>query len=510
MTTATDPAEALRPPGRARRLATPPPPVPRPRRRGAELALLVCAVAVIAYGYAAVGYATSGALPADLATHVGGLAALALVAHVVVRLRAPCADPVLLPVALLLNGLGLVLIHRLDQGTPGDRAAPAQLLWSTVGVALFAGVLVFLRDHRDLRPRAGNYAFTALCLMAAPILFPAVNGARIWIRIGGLSLQPSEFAKVLLAIFFAAYLAANRHALTFTSGPRIRRLLLPPRRVLGPIVAVWGISLVLLILERDIGASLLFFSLFVAMLYVATGRFGWLAVGLLLAAAGAAAVGALEPHVHTRVEDWLSPFRAIEEGHGPGQLAQSLFAFAAGGALGAGLGQGHSLLIGFAGKSDFILATAGEELGIAGLTALFLLYAIFVARGYRTAISIGEPFGALLAAGLAAIITLQVVVIAGGVLGLIPLTGMVTPFLAQGGSSVVTNWVIVALLVRLSDEARTPKEEPRPATATAPAPSEPQPEPGTRPDSAPAPAAAPVANDAARAAAPPPAADGAP
>jgi cell division protein FtsW (lipid II flippase) len=299
---------------------------------------------------------------------------------------------------------------------------------------------------------------TALALMLVPIFFPAVNGAKIWIRIGGLSFQPGEFAKILLAVFFAAYLAANRNALAYT-GRRIWRLQFPTGRVLGPIAAIWLLSVGVLVLERDLGTSLLFFGLFVIMLYVATGRTGWIAVGLLLAAVGAFAVGSLEPHVHSRVEDWLNPYASIEAGDGPGQLAQSLFSFAAGGVLGSGLGLGHSILIGFAAKSDFILATAGEELGLVGLTALFLLYALFVARGYRAGLALRDPFGRLLAIGLASIVALQVFVIAGGVMGLIPLTGMPMPFLAQGGSSVVTNWVIVALLIRVSDSARAPLPE---------------------------------------------------
>jgi cell division protein FtsW (lipid II flippase) len=200
---------------------------------------------------------------------------------------------------------------------------------------------------------------------------------------------------------------------------------------------------------------LLFFGLFVILLYVATGRTGWIAVGLLLACVGAVAVGWLEPHVHSRVQDWLHPFASIDAGQGPNQVAQSLFAFAAGGMLGTGLGLGHSILIGFAAKSDFILATAGEELGLAGLSAIFLLYALLVERGYRAGLALRDPFGRLLAIGLASIVALQVFVIAGGVTGLIPLTGMAMPFLAQGGSSVVTNWIIVALLIRISDSARS-------------------------------------------------------
>ncbi|MFF7374528.1 FtsW/RodA/SpoVE family cell cycle protein [Streptomyces massasporeus] len=435
--------------------ADPPAPAVRrlPRRRGIELALIVLAVLLSVYGYCAVGLARHGALPPGAAGYGAGLGVLALLAHLAVRLRAPYADPLLLPIGVLLNGLGLVLIYRLDLETPGDRAAPAQLVWSTLGVALFILVVLLLRDHRVLQRYTYVCVVAALVLLTLPILFPAVNGARIWIRIAGFSIQPGEFAKVLLAVFFAAYLAANRSALAYT-GRRIWKLQLPTGRVLGPIVAVWLVSVGVLVLERDLGTSLLFFGLFVVLLYVATGRTGWIAVGLLLAVLGAVAVGRLEPHVHSRIETWLHPFASIEAGEGANQLAQSLFAFAEGGLLGTGLGLGHSFLIGFAVKSDFILATAGEELGLAGIGAVFLLYGLLVERGFRAGLAQREPFGRLLAVGLATLVALQVFVIAGGVTGLIPLTGMAMPFLAQGGSSVVTNWAIVALLVRVSDSAR--------------------------------------------------------
>ncbi|MDV5148370.1 FtsW/RodA/SpoVE family cell cycle protein [Streptomyces sp. SBC-4] len=440
------------------RTDAPPPGVRIPKRRGVELSLLVGAVLISVSGYAAVGLARSGAVPPDAARYGAGLGLLALVAHLAVRFRAPYADPLLLPIAVLLNGLGLVLIYRLDLETPRDQAAATQLVWSTLGVALFIVVVLLLRDHRTLQGYAYVSVAAALALMILPIFFPAVNGAKIWIRIGGLSFQPGEFAKILLAVFFAAYLSANRNALAYT-GRRIWKFQFPTGRVLGPIVAIWLLSVGVLVLERDLGTSLLFFGLFVIMLYVATGRTGWIAVGLVLASAGAFLVGSLEPHVHSRVEDWLDPFASIRAGEGPGQLAQSLFAFAAGGMMGTGLGLGHSVLIGFAVKSDFILATAGEELGLVGLTALFLLYALLVARGYRAGLALRDPFGRLLAIGLASIVALQVFVIAGGVMGLIPLTGMAMPFLAQGGSSVVTNWVIVALLIRVSDSARSPQPD---------------------------------------------------
>ncbi|MFJ5835189.1 FtsW/RodA/SpoVE family cell cycle protein [Streptomyces shenzhenensis] len=432
---------------------TPTPVVPLPRRRGIELALIVLAVLLSVYGYCAVGLARTGAVPPGAVGYGAGLGVLALLAHVAVRLRAPGADCLLLPIGVLLNGLGLVLIYRLDLETPGDRAAPAQLVWSTLGVGLFIVVVLLLRDHRVLQRYAYVSGAAALGLLMLPILFPAVNGARIWVRISGFSIQPGEFAKVLLAVFFAAYLAANRNALAY-AGRRVWCVQLPTGRVLGPIVTVWLISVGVLVLERDLGTSLLFFGLFVILLYIATGRTGWIALGLLLAAVGAVAVGWLEPHVHTRVEDWQDPFATIEAGQGPNQLAQSLFAFAAGGVLGSGLGLGHSVLIGFAAKSDFILATAGEELGLAGLSAIFLLYGLLVERGYRAGLALRDPFGRLLAIGLASLVALQVFVIAGGVTGLIPLTGMAMPFLAQGGSSVVTNWTITALLIRVSDSAR--------------------------------------------------------
>ncbi|MFD8199256.1 FtsW/RodA/SpoVE family cell cycle protein [Streptomyces sp. NPDC003470] len=433
---------------------TPTPAARLPRRRGIELALIVMAVLLSVFGYCNVGLAQHGTLPPGAAGYGAGLGVLAVFAHLAVRLRAPCADPLLLPIGVLLNGLGLVLIYRLDLETPGDRAAPTQLVWSTLGVALFIVVVLLLRDHRALQRYAYVCVAAALVLLTVPILFPAVNGARIWIRIEGFSIQPGEFAKVLLAVFFAAYLAANRSALAY-AGRRVWRLQLPTGRVLGPIVAVWLVSVGVLVLERDLGTSLLFFGLFVVLLYVATGRTGWIAVGLLLASLGAVAVGWLEPHVHSRVEDWLHPFASIEAGGGANQLAQSLFAFAAGGVTGTGLGLGHSVLIGFAVKSDFILATAGEELGFLGLTAIFLLYALLVERGFRAGLAARDPFGRLLAVGLSSIVALQVFVIAGGVTGLIPLTGMAMPFLAQGGSSVVTNWAIVALLIRVSHAARS-------------------------------------------------------
>ncbi|MFF1874989.1 FtsW/RodA/SpoVE family cell cycle protein [Kitasatospora herbaricolor] len=439
---------------------------PRPRpvrtRRNTELALVLAAVLIAVLGYIEVGVNIDGSVPSGAAGYGAALGVLALLAHGVIRWRAPYADPLLLPIAILLNGVGLVVIYRLDRATPRSEAAPTQLLWSTLGVALFIAVVLSLRDHKRLQRYAYSGALVALVLLVLPVLFPPVYGSRIWITLGPLSFQPGEFAKILLAVFFAAYLAVHRDALALT-GRRIWGVQLPVGRVLGPVLLIWAAFVGVLVLETDLGTSLLFFGLFVIMLYVATARSGWIAIGLLLAAVGAAGVGWLSPHVHSRVTDWLDPLGSIEAGRGANQIAQSLFAFAWGGLLGTGLGNGHSILIGFAAKSDFILATIGEELGLTGLIALFLLYALLVSRGFRTGIALTDPFGRLLAIGLAAIVGIQVFVVAGGVLDLIPLTGMTLPFIAQGGSSVVTNWIIVALLVRMSDVARRPAPRPEEA-----------------------------------------------
>ncbi|MFB7943639.1 FtsW/RodA/SpoVE family cell cycle protein [Kitasatospora phosalacinea] len=435
--------------------------VPRARRAGTgrwtELALVLAAVGIAVFGYVEVGVNIDGKAPPDAAQYGAALGVLALLAHAAVRWRAKWADPLLLPIAVLLNGIGLVVIYRLDRN-PGSAAAPTQLLWSTLGVGLFIAVLLLLRDHRRLQRYAYVGAFVALVLLVLPVFFPPVYGSRIWITLGPLSFQPGEFAKILLAIFFAAYLAAHRDALALT-GRKVLWFQLPLGRVLGPVLLIWAAFVGVLVLETDLGTSLLFFGLFVVMLYVATARTGWIVIGLLLSALAAVGVGWLSPHVHGRVTEWLHPLASIEAGQGANQIAQSLFAFAWGGQLGTGLGLGHSALIGFATKSDFILATVGEELGLTGLFAVFLLYALLVARGFKAGIALRDPFGRLLAIGLAALVAIQVFVVAGGVLDLIPLTGMTLPFIAQGGSSVVTNWIIVALLVRMSDLARRPAPE---------------------------------------------------
>ncbi|WP_199547386.1 FtsW/RodA/SpoVE family cell cycle protein [Streptomyces sp. N35] len=442
--------------------------VPRPRTLGSSLLaaghrrtealLLLLTVAITTFGQAQVGLAVHGQLPGNLGQFALSMALLSFAAHLAVRRFAPYADPLILPLAVLITGLGLVLLHRLDPAYAArygsDPTAGGQLMWSVIGVAVCIGALVALRDHRRLQRYIYVMMAVALVLLMAPAFFPGdTYGAKRWIYLGGLSFQPGEFVKIMIAVFFAGYLTVNRNALALT-GRRVLGIQLPPGRQFGPILAIWAVSLLVLIFERDLGTSLIFFGLFVVMLYAATQRTSWIVTGLLMAALGAFVVGSLEPHVHGRVEAWLDPFAVYaKDTGGSDQLAQALFSFGSGGLTGTGLGQGHPELIAFAGRSDFILTTVGEELGLAGLTAVLLLYALLVQRGLRTALLARDPFGKLLAAGLSAALMLQVFVVAGGVTGLIPLTGKALPFLAKGGSSLVANWVMIAILLRISDSA---------------------------------------------------------
>ncbi|WP_329456846.1 FtsW/RodA/SpoVE family cell cycle protein [Streptomyces sp. NBC_01497] len=448
-----------------------------PSRRNTELLLLVFAVAVAVFAYLNVGLALDGKVPSGVLGYALGLAALAGVAHLVVRKFARYADPLLLPLATLLNGIGLVFIWRLDQSprlislakvaygtfTP---SAPKQMLYSAIGVAIFVVVLLFLKDHRVLQRYTYVSMVVALILLIAPIFFPAQFGARIWIRIPGLgSLQPGEFAKIIIAIFFAGYLMVKRDALALASR-RFMGLYLPRGRDLGPILVIWALSILILVFETDLGTSLLFFGLFVVMLYVATERTSWIVFGLLMSAAGAVGVATFEPHVQSRVTAWLDPFSCYttDKTGACEQVGQALMSFGSGGTLGSGLGQGNSDLIGFAANADFILSTVGEELGLAGTMAILLVYGLIVERGIRTALAARDPFGKLLAVGLTGGFAIQIFVVAGGVMGLIPLTGMTMPFLAAGGSSVIANWALIGLLIRISDTARRPAPAPAPST----------------------------------------------
>ncbi|MBW1596443.1 FtsW/RodA/SpoVE family cell cycle protein [Streptomyces sp. JJ38] len=435
-----------------------------PSRRNTELGLLIFAVVIPVFAYANVGLAKNGTLPAGMVGYGLGLGLLAGVAHLLVRKFAPYADPLILPICTLLNGLGLVLIWRLDQepGVEPLNAAPGQLMWSAVGVALFLAVLVFLKDHRILQRYTYISMAVALVLLALPMFFPGVNGAKIWVTIPGVgSLQPGEFAKIVITVFFAGYLMVKRDALALASR-RFMGLYLPRGRDLGPILVIWALSLLILVFETDLGTSLLFFGMFVVMLYVATERTSWIVFGLLLSAAGATFVASFNGHVAGRVHNWLNPLEPGSNG-GTTETAQVMYSFGSGGLFGSGLGEGFTRLIGgIAVKSDYILATVGEELGLTGMMAILLLYGLLIERGIRTALAARDPFGKLLAVGLSGAFAIQVFVVAGGVTALIPLTGMTMPFLAQGGSSVIANWALFAILLRISDTARRPAPAPAP------------------------------------------------
>ena len=413
--------------------------------------------------YVNVGVATHGEVPSSLLVLGGGFLGLALAFHLVLRWKASYADPIILPIATLLNGLGLVMIHRLDiaQGRSiGDGMALRQLMWSGLSVALAIAAILVMRDHRVLRRytfTAGLVGFLLLLLPLMPLIGTDKYGSRIWISLGPFSFQPGEIAKIVLAVFFAGYFVQARDALS-VAGRRVLGLTLPRGRDLGPILVAWVLSVGVLVLERDLGSSLLFFGLFVALLYIATERTSWIVIGLGLFAAGAYAAYLMFSHVQVRVLLWLDTFspEALAKSD---QLAKGLMGMAAGGMVGTGLGRGRPDLTYFA-ESDFIVPSFGEELGMAGLFAILLLYVLLVERGLRTAIGARDGFGKLLAAGLAFSVALQCFVVVGGVTRVIPLTGLTMPFLSQGGSSLLANWVIVALLLRISDHARRPLPDP--------------------------------------------------
>ena len=432
-------------------------------RRGAELVLMILALAVGIGAYAAVGLGVQEEIPVDLLGYGIWLVAILLAAHIGVRLMAPYADPVLLPLVAMLNGFGLAVIHRLDLASganESDSFARQQLVWMTIGVVLFLITLFVVPDHRMLQRftyTAGLAAVVMLILPMIPGIGVARNGARIWISLGPIGFQPGEVAKVMLVVCFAGYLAVHRDALAL-AGRRIIGIDLPRGRDLGPLLMMWAISLAILVLQRDLGSSLLFYGVFVVTLYVATERKGWIFVGGLLFAGGVFLAISLFSHVRVRVLTWMNPFDYYPDavnGTSSEQLVQGLFGMAWGGMIGRGFGSGQPWRIPYA-NSDFIFPAIGEELGLTALLALLLCYGLIVERGLRTAIVARDDFGKLLSVGLATSVALQTFVVVGGVTGLIPLTGLTTPFLSYGGSSLVANWVIVALLLRVSDQSRRP------------------------------------------------------
>jgi cell division protein FtsW (lipid II flippase) len=440
-------------------------------RRYTELLMLVFAVAVVAFAYANVGFGLKGQLPSGMVEYCGGFAVLMVLAHLAVRWLAPWADPLLLPLAALLNGLGIVMIYRLQEvgrnGNPGTLSVPmstsataVQLMYTAIGVACFVAVLALIREPRVLQRYTYTLGAIGLVLLAIPALLPSSisevpgTGAKIQIGLGGFTIQPEEFAKLALAVFFAGYLVMKRDVLAL-AGRRFLGIDLPRARDLGPVVIAWVASLLVLFFESDIGTSALFFGLFVAMIYIATQRTSWLLIGIGLFVVGSVAASKLSSHVGERFDIWLHPFAGDNPSHNAFQLVQGLYGMGFGGVLGRGLGGGQPYWTPLV-QSDFIVTAFGEELGLTGLMALLIIYGLIVQRGLRAAISARDPFAKLLAGGLAFTLALQVFVIVGGVTRLIPLTGITTPFLSQGGSSLVASWMMIALLMRVSDSARRP------------------------------------------------------
>jgi cell division protein FtsW (lipid II flippase) len=418
-----------------------------------QLALTVLAVLLAGGAYALVSLGRTGELTFDVPLTAGLLVAGYLIGHFVILRLAPAADPVFFPTAGLLVGLGFAMIYRIgpDLRTEPQNIALPQGIWMAVGLLAFTLTLLVVRDHRQLDAFSytiGLIGVALLLLPMVPVIGRSVNGARLWIEVGPLRFQPSELGKVAIVVFLASYLNAKKEILQVATG-RLGPFQLPQARHLGPVLVAWGVSLAMLLLQKDLGASLLYFGIFVVMLWVATARGAYLVLGILLFAAGAMFAWVTFAHVETRVDIWLhalNPGLVTDDGY---QLAQAQFAMATGGIAGTGLGQGLPTFIPFA-YTDFMFAALGEELGLFGSVAVLLLFVVLIGRGFKVALAQADGFGKLLATGLSTILALQAFIIIGGVTRLIPLTGITLPFVSYGGSSLVANFIILALLIRVS------------------------------------------------------------
>lgn len=434
------------------------------RMRNVELLLLLAACAINMAALLLVQLGALGAIDFAPVSLCGLLTLLVLAIHIAMRFVAPQADALILPIATVLNGLGIAEIYRIDialKYTGWDSLAVKQIAWSALAIGGAFAIIMLIRQHRVLQRYtyvAGLIGVILLLLPMIPGLGIEVNGARVWIQVGTLTFQPGEIAKIALAIFFAGYLVQRRDSLSMV-GRSFLGMRFPRGRDLGPILVVWALSMSVIVFQRDLGTGLLFFGLFLVMLYVATGRLSWVLLGLALVAAGALLANQFLPYVHDRFANWLDAFNdsVYNSSGGSYQLVQGVFGLAHGGLIGTGLGQGMPYITPVS-QSDYIIASMGEELGLVGVFAILCLYLLFVGRGLRIGFAGHDDFSKLLAVGLSFVIALQVFIVIGGVTRVIPLTGLTTPFLAAGGSSLVANWMIAALLLRLSDTIRN---EPR-------------------------------------------------
>ncbi len=429
--------------------------------RNLELALLLLAWTINLGALALVELGALGTVEPTIILIGLGLSALTLAVHIAMRFVASQADPFILPVATVLNGIGLAGIYRVDvaEGDTGFASvAIRQVMWTSIAIGCAIGVLVLVRNHRILQRYTYIAMFVGVVLLLLPMLpgiGQEISGARVWIGIGPFSFQPGEIAKIALAIFFAGYLVTRRDSLAIV-GRKFLGLQLPRLRDLGPILVIWALAMSVIVFQRDLGTALLYFGLFLVMIYVATGRFSWIFIGLVLFGTGAFLASRTLNYVEGRINNWLDAFNpAVYDADGGSyQLVQGLFGLANGGIIGTGLGQGRPDLTPVP-QSDYIIATLGEELGLIGVFCILALYLLFVSRGLRIGFAGQDDFGKLLAVGLSFVVALQVFVVIGGVTRVIPLTGLTTPFLAAGGSSLVANWIIAALLLRISDTVRT-------------------------------------------------------
>ncbi|MFJ2355718.1 FtsW/RodA/SpoVE family cell cycle protein [Frigoribacterium sp. NPDC087798] len=430
------------------------------RLRNLELLMLLIACGVAAGAMVLVQLGATGEVDPTVLIAGSMVLGLALIFHVVLRVVAREADPFVMPIAVTLNGIGIAMIYRLDlaEGREGWGALGIkQMVWTVLAMVIALAVLLVIRNYRVLSRYRYIAMFVSIVLLLLPLL-PGIGreglNARVWIDIGPFSFQPGEIAKITLAIFFAGYLVTARDNLSLM-GPKILGMRFPRPRDLGPILIVWLVAMGVLIFQRDLGTSLLYFGLFLVMIYVGTGRASWIVLGVGLFLGGALIASTFLGYVQGRFAAWLNPFAQSEYDAvgGSFQLVQGLFGLANGGLIGTGLGQGRPQTTPLA-ESDYIFASLGEELGLTGLFAILALYLLLVSRGFRIGFVGQDDFGRMLGVGVAFVVALQVFVVMGGVTRVIPLTGLTAPFLAAGGSSLVANWIIVALLLRLSDSVR--------------------------------------------------------
>lgn len=437
----------------------------RPARSGRipEFGLLLLAFTISLTAWLLVTQGTTDAASSPWSGNFilgASIAALGLfAAHLLIRKLAPWADPIIFPVAVALNGVGLAMIHRIDYDLPGHAEVGSQLILTGGGIILMLLTLFFLRDHRRLR----QFTYTSLLLGIALLLLPLtpgigkeIYGARLWISLAGFSFQPAELAKICFVIFFAGYLVVQRDNLAL-AGKKLFGLQFPQLRHAAPILVAWLAGLAILAFEKDFGTALLFFGLFVAMLYLATERISWIVIGGLLSSIGVWFIIQIMPHIQARITVWLHAFdqQVYDSPYGSYQLVQGWFGLASGGLLGTGWGKGYPTMS-FASNSDFIIASLGEELGLVGLIAILCLYLLFIFRAFNIGLHLRDGFGKLLAGGFGFAIALQCFVVVGGVTRVIPLTGLAMPFLALGGSALISNWIIVGILLRMSSDARRP------------------------------------------------------